>query len=229
MRRMGILATILVVGMLILLPITPAMAKGGGKTITKGEIIYSLTHYLAGQPIPTGFDAYGYNYQGHMFSGSYFNSYAGGAGLPAWEGDDAAYLAENPSAATHWAWPYREVNIIMKWNDAWISNKSYDGDNYLDRHPGFPGYIGSGAWLTNHQSGDNEDGTKWTYFVKIVAAPADATKVGGVWYTVDGTEIGPAIWTEFAIIQQVENDPSLGLHGVQYISPNNAGLGSYAP
>ena len=117
----------------------------------------------------------------------------------------------------------------MKWNDAWISNTSCDSDALLDRHFGFPAYQGSGAWLTNHQSGVNDDGTKWNYFVKIVAAPADANKIGGFWYTADGTEIGPVIWGEFAIILQVENDPSLGSHGVQYVSPNNAGFGSYAP
>ena len=228
-KKVGILATILAAIMLVVLTVTPAVAKDNCKTITKGEITYSVGHYLAGQPIPTGFDAYGYNYQGHMFSGSYFNSYAGGNNLPAWQGDDAAYLLANPGAASHWAWPYREVNIIMKWNDAWISNKSCDGDTLLDRHFGFPAYKGSGAWLTNHQSGDNDDGTKWNYFVKIIAAPADATSVVGVWYTADGTEIGPSIWGEFATIQEVSNDPSYGQHGVQYVSPNNAGFGSYAP
>ena len=229
MKKFRTLATILAVIMLAMLTVTPAMAANDCKTITKGEVVYSVGHYLAGQPIPTGFDVYGYNYQGHMFSGSYFNSYAGGAGFPAWEGDDAAYLVANPTVASHWAWPYREVNIIMKWNDAWISNKSCDGDALLDRHFGYTTYKGSGAWLTNHQSGDNDDGTKWNYFVKIVAAPADAVKVSGMWYTADGVEIGTAIWSDFAIIQDVTNDKSVGLHGLQYVSPNNAGFGSYAP
>ena len=37
--------------------------------------------------------------------------------------------------------------------------------------------LGSGAWLTNHQSGKAEVNgklRKWTYFIKIVAAPSDA-------------------------------------------------------
>ena len=224
---------ILAVVMLLVLTVTPAMAKkSDSKSITAGEIVYSASHYNAGQPIPKGFDAWGYNYQGHMFSGLYFNSYAGGNGLPPWEGDDAAYLAENPGAESHWAWPYRDVKLKMKWNDAWISNRSYDGDNSLDRHNGYPTYSGSGAWLTNHQSGSYEDDgetIKWNYFVKIVAAPADAVSEGGFWYTADDVEIGPVIWGAFAIIQQVENDPGLGVHGAQYISPNNAGFGSYAP
>ena len=113
-----------------------------------------------------------------------------------------------------------------------VSNKDADGDGKLDRHYGFPTYIGSGAWTTNHQSGEYEsDGKicKWNYFVKIVAAPADAEKIGATWYTAGGVEIGPAIWGDFAIIQQVENDPCGGIHGLQYLSPNNAGFGSYSP
>jgi len=86
--------------------------------------------------------------------------------------------------------------------------------------------------LTNHQSGEYElDGEtcKWNYFVKIVAVPVDANQVGAIWYDVDGKEIGSAIWGDFAIIQQVENDPCLGLNGLQYLSPAGAGFGKYNP
>jgi hypothetical protein len=84
--------------------------------------------------------------------------------------------------------------------------------------------------VTNHQSGTYEqDGQTchWTSFVKIVAAPANATLTGGVWYAADGTEIGPSIWGEFAIIEQVENDPCAGIHGLQYLSPDHAGFGGW--
>ena len=92
---------------------------------------------------------------------------------------------------------------MMKWNDAWLSNKDCEGDDFkLDRHPGHESYRGSGAWLTNHQSGDDENG-HWTYFVKIVAAPDDAYAEGGNWYTSGGGMIGPVIWGSFAIIQEV--------------------------
>jgi len=50
--------------------VVSAKPKNDYKTITEGEIFYSAGHYLAGQPIPTGFDPFGYNYQGHMFKGS---------------------------------------------------------------------------------------------------------------------------------------------------------------
>ncbi len=43
-------------------------------TIQGGTIVYSDTHYLAGESIETGFDIFGYNYQGHMFKGSYYKS-----------------------------------------------------------------------------------------------------------------------------------------------------------
>jgi hypothetical protein len=63
--------------------------------------------------------------------------------------------------------------------------------------------------------------------VKIVAAPADATKADGYWYTADGIEIGPVIWGAFAKIQQVSNDPSVGEHGILYKSPVGPGFGKF--
>ena len=191
-------------------------------TIKSGSLTY-VTGYLAGQPLKPGFDAYGYNYQAHLFNGSYFNAYANGAGFPVYDGDDAAYLTANPGAASHWAWPFRSVTLSMKWNDAWLSNQDCDGDGKLDRHYGFPAYIGSGAWLTNHQS-DTQDDVHWTDFIKIVAAPTSATTVGGTWF-VGSDEMGPSIWGEFAIIQEVYNDPSSGAHGVLTKSPTSPGFG----
>ena len=177
--------------------------NGGCTTIQDSTLLTS-----DGLPITVGYDQWGYNYQAHLFNGLYCDSY-----------HDAA-----------WCQPYKDVALMMKWNDAWLSNKDCDGDGLLDRHDGFPSYIGSGAWLTNHQSGEYElDGEtcNWNYFVKIVAVPADATKSGGVWYAADGTGIGPVIWGEFAIIQQVENDPCAGLHGISYLSPSGPGFGKW--
>jgi len=192
-------------------------------TIQDGVLRYSTGHYLADQPLVLGYDPYGYNYQAHLFNGSYANVYLGGAGFPPYEGDDDAYLAENPGAANHWAWPYRDVKLVMKWNDAWLSNKDCDEDGKLDRHYGYDSYIGSGAWETNHMSGV-EDEEHWTYFTKIIAVPADAEKVAGIWYDADGIEIGPDIWGEFATIMDVESGA-----GATYISPAGPGFGQYAP
>ena len=168
-------------------------------TIEDGTIVSST-----GEPVTLGYDEFGYNYQAHMYNGRLcdYDRVPGG--------EDCL------------------VDLIMKWNDAWLSNKSCDDDNLLDRHFGYPTYTGSGAWLTNHQSGRvevNGKMRKWTYFVKIVTPDANATKIGAFWYTPDGREIGPIIWGAFAIIQEVVNDPSEGLHGVVYNSPVGPGLG----
>jgi hypothetical protein len=162
-----------------------------------------------GNPLTTGYDQWGYNYQAMMFNGLYDN-YSRPA-VPATEGD----------------------SLMMKWNDAWLSNKDCNDDGKLDRHFGYASYKGSGAWLTNHMSGSYEvDGKthKWTYFVKIVAVPLDAVNVGGTWYTsAGGIEIGPAIWGVFAIIQEIYNDTGTGDHGVLYKSPTSPGFGFYKP
>jgi hypothetical protein len=120
----------------------------------------------------------------------------------------------------------------MKWNDAWLSNTDCDGDGKLDRHFGYLSYRGSGAWLTNHMSGTyEENGTvcSWTYFVKIVAAPLDAALIDGNWVTPGGIVIGPALWGDFAIIQEISNDACAGDSGLLYKSPASPGFGVYKP
>lgn len=96
-------------------------------------------------PIGLGYNKWGYNYQAHMFNGMYCDAY-GDAG---------------------WCQQFKDVSLMMKWNDAWMSNKdcgtqgddqlAYTSlttpDNKLDRHYPSNSYIGSGAWLTNHATG----------------------------------------------------------------------------
>jgi hypothetical protein len=184
-------------------PVTSDLEKKGDcVSIQEGGLFDSQ-----GNPILPGYDDWGYNYQAHIFNG-YYGNYTRPP-VPVEEGD----------------------NLQMKWNDAWLSNTDCNGDGLLDRHYGFDTYIGSGAWLTNHMSGTYEDingnTCHWTYFVKIIAAPADAYKSSGIWYAADNTEIGPVIWGSFAIIQQVENDPCAGIHGIQYSSPDHNGFGGW--
>jgi hypothetical protein len=232
----------LIIGSLLLsLVALSTSAAGNGNsnsctTIQDGELDYSAGHYLEGEPLQVGYDIFGYNYQAHMFKGSYANAYLGGGGFPPYEGDDEAYYQRlvdesiSGNVTAQWYWPYRDVQLIMKWNDAWLSNKDCDGDGKLDRYYGFDTYIGSGAWETNHQSGSyEEDGKiyKWNYFVKIVAVPADATKIEGIWYTADGTEIGPDEWGAFAVIMRVYNDQGTGDHGIEYLSPAGPGFGKW--
>ncbi|MDI7276965.1 MAG: hypothetical protein QME94_13385, partial [Anaerolineae bacterium] len=53
--------------------IESAWEHSGCTTIQEGILTYSSGHYLEGQPLETGFDPYGYNYQAHYFRGSYAN------------------------------------------------------------------------------------------------------------------------------------------------------------
>ncbi|MHC4557260.1 MAG: hypothetical protein ACYTFW_01900 [Planctomycetota bacterium] len=213
-------------------------AKPEGNRIQDGVLMYSASHYLNGQPLQIGYDAFGYNYQARIFVGWYYNFNT--FGLPPYEGDDDTYyqrlvdegFADSIVEAEQMMnfkpyWPYRDILLIMQWNDTWLSNMDRDGDGKLDRYFGYSSYIGSGAWETNHMFGMNPDGTKWDYFVKIAAAPADGYKSGGYWYTADNTEIGPVIWGSFATIQQVENDPSAGTGGILYKSPAGPGFGKW--
>ncbi len=177
--------------------------QNGCTTIQDGTLVRG-----DGVTIQTGYDEWGYNYQAHMFNGTYCDAYRNDT----------------------WCQPWVNDELIMKWNDAWLSNVDCDGDHQLDRHYGFASYIGSGAWETNHQAGTYElDGQTchWTYFVKIVAAPLNATKTAGVWYAADATEIGPDIWGEFAIVEEVFNDPCGGAHGISYLSPDHPGFGGW--
>lgn len=151
-----------------------------------------------GEIIKPGYMENGYNYQAHIYNGEY---------APGW-------------------------NLVMKWNDAWLSNQDCNGDGKLDRPTDNGGsYKGSGAWLTNHWTNvyQNNDGIECTYdeFTKIVAVPVDAELKDGYYYNADGTQIGEAIWGDFAIVEYVVNDPCGGTEGVQYKSPDHPGLGNW--
>jgi len=199
-KTVGLIAIIMFLG----IGAISAMAKTQCTTIQSGQLVGSDR-----TPLVLGYDKWGYNYQAHMFNGGYCDAYRNAA----------------------WCQPYKDINLIMKWNDAWLSNKDCDGDGLLDRHYGYPSYIGSGAWLTNHMSGtykgENGETCRWEDFVKIVAVPKDANLDKGIWYTADGKEIGPAIWGEFATVQEVYNDPCGGSHGIYYLSPVGPGLGKW--
>lgn len=173
-------------------------------TIQDGGVIDSV-----GSPVAIGFDQWGYNYQGHLFNGGYCDAYR----------------------SASWCQSYADIDLIMKWNDAWLSNVDCDKDKLLDRHFGRPSYIDSGAWLTNHQSGKVDVGGKmktWTYSVKIVAVTSDDYIQGADWYTPEGVKIGPVIWGEFAVVEEILNDPSVGAHGILYKTPTDPGLGNLA-
>ena len=201
-------------------------------TIQDWTLLYSVWHYLGNEPLVIGYDDYGYNYQAHMFNWTYANAYLGrpGDSFPPYTGDDESYLSENLDAENHWAWPYRNDSLSMKWNEAWLSNQDCDKDGKLDSHYGNSSYKDSGAWLTNHTSGEYEDENwdiqKWNEFYKIIAVSSDAEIIDGVWYTAEDEEIGSVIWGQFAIIQYIYNDTWTGDHWVLYRSPSWPGFGN---
>src|SRR3990172_9947514 len=115
---------IFVVVFAVLFYAVPAEAKPADNSCT--TIQSGLLEDTKSNDITLGYDQWGYNYEAHMFNG-WFDNYSR-PGTPVSEGD----------------------RLMMKWNDAWLSNQSCDNDFKLDRHFDFDFYKGSGAWLTNH-------------------------------------------------------------------------------
>lgn len=163
--------------------------------------------------------------------------------IPMWYIKDGSRAWYNYQAH-QFNWDWYGDNLVMKWNEAWLSNKDCwtqdqltQGeiteweDGFLDRHYGFDSYKDSWAWLTNHMSWEyldlEGDIQKWTYFIKIVAVPSDAILDTWVWYTVEWDEIWLNIWWQFAIIQELYNDTWTWEHWIVYKSPVWPGFGKY--
>ncbi len=172
-----------------------------------------------GNTIYPGFNSYGYNYQAHLTNQGIEEYCQQRNDIPEgkpghWDyGDCIAYFEKAP------------FELVMKWNDAWLSNKDCDEDGLLDRHYGYETYIGSGAWLTNHQRGEYENGAPgnmchWTYFVKIVAKPTED-------YNCEDNG-GQEIWGSFCIIESVYNDICADYAGLEFKS-QHPGFGYYKP
>lgn len=151
----------------------------------------------AGNPISLGYDQFGYNYQAHMFNGTYDGS-------------------DRNLDGTYWGQTgdYVDDKLMMKWSDAWLANVDCNKDGKLDRGliDGVVGGISKG-WLTNHVVGDYVDTNTnidphYTDFTKIVwvgNCVADPTLV---------PEGGYCLWGQYTIIQEVYNDPAMGFNGL---------------
>ena len=159
-------------------------------------------HPLFNELLELGFDDYGYNYQAHLFNGTH----------------DQWSTAKNGTAGDE------ELFMEMKWNDEWLSNVDANGDGKLDRPNDNDGsYIGSGAWEIYKEYTLDENGeVDYEYMCKIIAAPVDATKSGGYWYSADGEELGYVLWEAFFVSQEVSTDPDWN-----YDSPVRNGLGNW--
>ena len=148
----------------------------------------------AGNPITVGFDEFGYNYQAHLFVGTYDTS-------------------DRVADGKYWGSTvdYADDALQMKWSDEWLSNVDCDNNKKLDR--GLVNGISTGlsrGWLTNHVNGDyidaNEVSQHYTYFVKIGYVGA-----------------GGSLWGTFDIFEEVYNDPAGDYHGVSVLTDPGLG------
>lgn len=82
-----------------------------------------------------------------------------------------------------WCQAYADIDLEMKWSDAWLSNKDYNRDGKLDIVLAMT--RGSGAWLTINQKGffidKNTKKQQWSSLEKIIAVPADTIIKDGTW------------------------------------------------
>jgi hypothetical protein len=106
-----------------------------------------------GNVLVLGYDQFGYNYQAHLFNGTY---------------DSVDRVLDG----MYWGntGDYVDDKLTMKWSEDWLSNQDCTGDGKLDR-----GTDGTSlGWETNHIIGDYDsdgNGTQdahFTYFAKIV-------------------------------------------------------------
>lgn len=184
MRRLLVFGAALLVVLAASFSVAAKAPSVACATIQGGTITDSM-----GNPIGTGYDQFGYNYQAHLFNGTYDSS------------DrvlDGMYLG-NPAYND-----FADDSLMMKWSDPWIANVDCTGDGKLDR--GLVNGVASGismGWLTNQVNGDytdvNGDQQHYTLFDKIV------------W-------VGPGgpLWGQYMIAQEVYNDPAGGFHGLQF-------------
>jgi len=166
-----------------------AWSNSGCAKIQDGTITDS-----AGVPLTVGFDEFGYNYQAHLFVGTYDTS-------------------DRKADGKYWGGTgdYVDDALQMKWSDEWLSNVDCDNNGKLDR--GLANGVSTGSsrgWLTNHVNGDYIDtnyvAQHYTYFVKI----------GYV-----GT--GGSLWGTFDIFEEIYNDPASGYHGVAILTDPGLG------
>lgn len=164
----------------------------------------------AGVPLEMGYDQFGYNYQSGIFNGTY-------------DGADRKLDGKYWGSVAD----YVDDKLVMKWSPDWLASLDCNGDARLDRGLNPKTGVSTGisrGWTTNHVEGDylGDDGQlhHYTYFVKIVwVGPASLSP--DPWLAV-------RIWGQYAIIQEVTNDPYGGHHGVDRNRlAHPAGLGRY--
>ena len=202
MKSLLVCLGFLVIGVFLSLQATGEEING--KTLKCVTLEEGTLYSFNGQPVSADCDQFGCNYHTRIYDGRYCD------------------VDQKPGGE------FCHVDLFVKWNNAWLSNKDCDGDNFLDKPQS---YIGSGARCINRLSGTylDENGNKcrWIYLLKIEAVPLGATLVDGIWYTADGREIGPEIWGSFAKVVSIYNNPNGGKNGIEYLKPVAPGFGHF--
>ena len=178
-----------------------------------------------------GFDAYGYNWNAHHFNGYLVNAWVGDNINPLaeyyhWDpytGDANAYLEKYPSVDNHFFWYFREMTVVMHWNDALISRESIYPETWIDTE----------AWITfNYRMGEGE--SRWSQFQKMIAVKESDTLIkdedgyGLYWENKDGEFIGYYyMWPGLALIQVVNTGATPPDMWPSFNSPMGPGLGKY--
>jgi len=147
-KKISVLALFAILASLLILggSMTSAAPPSDGCRTIQDGLLDSM-----GRPLVLGYDQFGYNYQAHMFNGTY---------------DSVDRVLDGK----YWGQTgdFVDDRLRMKWSDDWLANKDCNGDGKLDR--GTSGV--SLGWETNHVEGDyiDADGNSqhYTYFVKIV-------------------------------------------------------------
>jgi hypothetical protein len=149
-------------------------SSAAAESIPAGDFVYAPGHYLEGQPVETGFDIFGVNYQAKVANPSSHGSMAMGFyGFPPYGGDDQAYLERLVAEQIHGVttieeamallainseWYKRCWPVVFWWNEPWRSSSlDLNDDGVLDWHPFSPAGAASGpydpAWPAFRGSG----------------------------------------------------------------------------
>ena len=175
--------------------------------------------------IDKGFNEHGFNWNAHHFNGIMLNVFFSDTyfkdmpfyGMDPYTGDEAAYLEKYPFAKDLPFWFFRNVNLVMHWNEAMISREAV--------YPEF--WLNSNAFITFHYSGGEGDSI-WSQFQKMIAARDTDYFLDGKWYNINGEEIGIASGYFDLVLISVKNTGKIPIMFYdEYHNPFSSGLGKY--
>lgn len=175
--------------------------------------------------IQPGFNEWGFNWKAHHYNGILINVFFSDTmfkdmpfyGMDPYMGDDEAYLAKYSYAEDLPFWFFRNVDLVMHWNEALISSDAVYPDTWFD----------SNAFITFHYSG-GKGNDRWSQFQKMVAARSTDSFEDGKWYNSNGEEIGVASGYDDLILISVVNTGEIPpMFYDEYANPVSSGIGKY--